>query len=661
MMYIQGKYLIFFLSLFFLSSCSVSSRLKNADKRCEIGEYYAAAELYNTTQRSISKKDKALKASVLFKMGECYRLSNNNSKAIRAYARAISSKYKDPEVYLRYAQVLHKNGQYSEALKNYKLYLKANPESELVKTAILACEQIEEWKKNPTRYVVKQASFLNSRKNSEFCPVFVGKNSESLVITTNRDNKINKKNSAITGLPNNNFLFTKKNASGKWEELQLFEGDFNTADDEGACCFSMDGKTIYFTRCRSVKGSSLGAEIYKSVRSGAQWSSPIKVALFNDSSISTAHPALSPDGKYLYFVSDNANGFGGKDIWRSEIKADDSYAMPENLGENINTEGDEMFPSFDAKGNLYFSSNGHSGFGGLDVFKADQDSIFRWQVKNMGIPINSNADDFGITFAFEQENGFFSSNRKQSKGYDKIWSFLLPEVVLSIEGTVVDQDGEILPDAVVKLIGNNGTNVKQRVKKDGSYRILLDKNEQYVMLASSRGYLNQSFKLSTDSLTDSKSFKYEFELASISKPIQIDDIFYEFGKWNLTASSEKSLKSLVKLLNDNPNITIEIASHTDMKGDDDFNMELSEKRAESVVEFLIKSGIESERLTAKGYGKSKPVEVGKALAKKYRFLKEGHLLDEKYCELFTDEQKDIVDQINRRTEFKVVKTTYNLY
>ncbi|MBR5469882.1 MAG: OmpA family protein [Paludibacteraceae bacterium] len=659
-MHLSKKYFPFFI-LLLLTSCSVSSRLKKADKRYDIGEYYAAAELYNTTQRSINKKDKELKALVLFKMGECYRLLNNNSKAIRSYARAISSKYKEPEVYLRYAQVLHKNGQYSEALKNYKLYLKYNPENTLAKDGILACEQMDEWKKNPTRYVVKPASFLNSRKNSEFCPTFIGKNSESLVITTNRDNKINKKSSAITGLPNNNFLFTKKNATGQWEELQLFEGEFNTGDDEGACCFSLDGKTIYFTRCRSVKGSSLGAEIYKSVRSGAQWASPTKVVLFNDSSISTAHPALSPDGKYLYFVSDNKDGFGGKDIWRSEIKSDDSYAMPENLGEEINTEADEMFPSFDAQGNLYFSSNGHTVIGGLDIFKATQDSVSNWQISNMGIPINSSADDFGITFVFEQESGFFSSNRNQSKGYDKIWSFVLPEVVFVVEGVVVDQDGEVLQDAIVKLIGNNGTNVKQRAKKDGTYRMVLEKNEQYVMLASCRGYLNQSFMLSTDSLTDSKSFKHEFELVSISKPIQIDNIFYEFGKWNLTASSEKALEGLVKLLNDNPNITIEIASHTDMKGNEEFNMNLSEKRAQSVVDFLVRSGIESERLTAKGYGKSKPMEVSKQLAKKYRFLKEGHLLDEKYCELFTQEQKDIIDQINRRTEFKVIKTTYNLY
>ena len=659
-MHLSKKYFPFFI-LLLLTSCSVSSRVKKADKRYDIGEYYAAAELYNTTQRSINKKDKELKALVLFKMGECYRLLNNNSKAIRSYARAISSKYKEPEVYLRYAQVLHKNGQYSEALKNYKLYLKYNPENTLAKDGILACEQMDEWKKNPTRYVVKPASFLNSRKNSEFCPTFIGKNSESLVITTNRDNKINKKSSAITGLPNNNFLFTKKNATGQWEELQLFEGEFNTGDDEGACCFSLDGKTIYFTRCRSVKGSSLGAEIYKSVRSGAQWASPTKVVLFNDSSISTAHPALSPDGKYLYFVSDNKDGFGGKDIWRSEIKSDDSYAMPENLGEEINTEADEMFPSFDAQGNLYFSSNGHTVIGGLDIFKATQDSVSNWQISNMGIPINSSADDFGITFVFEQESGFFSSNRNQSKGYDKIWSFVLPEVVFAVEGVVIDQDGEVLQDAIVKLIGNNGTNVKQRAKKDGTYRMVLEKNEQYVMLASCRGYLNQSFMLSTDSLTDSKSFKHEFELVSISKPIQIDNIFYEFGKWDLTASSEKALEGLVKLLNDNPNITIEIASHTDMKGNEEFNMNLSEKRAQSVVDFLVRSGIESERLTAKGYGKSKPMEVSKQLAKKYRFLKEGHLLDEKYCELFTQEQKDIIDQINRRTEFKVIKTTYNLY
>ncbi len=657
----KSSLLLSLLCLLMLTSCSVSQRLKKADKRFEIGEYNAAAELYNSTQRSIRSKDKALKAATLFKMGECYRLSGNTSKALRAYSRAISSKYKEPEVYLYYAQMLQKNGQYAAAAKNYKLYLKAVPDSRLAENGVLSCQRADSLKKHPTRYVVKPASFLNSRRNSEFSPAFIGVTSESLVITTNRDNKISKKNSPITGLPNNNFLFTKKNAAGKWEELTAFEGEFNTTDDEGACCFSRDGKTMYFTRCRSMKGASVGAEIYVATRSGAQWSSPTKVELFKDSSVSVAHPALSPDGKYLYFVSDHEDGFGGKDIWRSEAKGDGSFSTPENLGEDVNTEADEMFPTFDAKGRLHFSSNGHVGFGGLDLFRAVQDSLENWTVVNMGVPLNSNADDFGMTFDGETESGFFTSNRQQNKGYDKIWSFVLPEVVFAIEGRVVDNDGEPLSDAIIKLIGDEGSNVKMRVKKDGSYRIPLKRNERYVMLASCRGYLNQTHNLTTDSLKDSKAFKHEFELVSISKPVQIDNIFYDFGKWELTSASEKSLMGLVKLLNDNPNITIEVSAHTDMKGTDEFNLDLSEKRARSVVEFLIKSGIEAERLTSKGYGKSRPVVVSKQLAKKYRFLKEGQELDEKYYALFAEEQKNIIDQINRRTEFKVVKTTYKLY
>lgn len=653
--------LICCLSGFLLLSCSVSARLKKADKYYEQGEYFSAGEAYRKVQSGISaQQQRKLKAEVNFKMGECYSAINNNTRAIKAYAQAIKYKYPDSIVYLRQAKVEQALGKYQEATKDYTLFLKSQPTNAEALAGLEGATKAAEWKKIITRYVVKPATEFNSKKNSDFAPSFMGADASSIVFTTNRENTTNRKNSSITGVPNNDLFSSRKNAAGKWEKPEPLDGEFNTDDDEGVTSLTADGKTLYFTRCRSSQSAAIGGELYTSTRSGGQWTAPQKVVLFKDSSITVAHPAISPDGSVLYFVSDNINGFGGKDIWKVE-KTEEGWSTPENLGDTINTSGNELFPYVRHDGTLYFASNGHPGFGGLDIFKATKDSVGKWQVTNMMTPINSNSDDFGITFDKVGEQGYFSSNRNQSKNYDRLYYFELPELVYAIEGKVTDEKGEPVSDAIVKLIGDNGDNVKMRAKKDGSYRIKLNNNANYIMLASARGYLNSTHKFSTQALVDSKTFTENFKLPTIGKPIPIGNIFFEFGKSELTAESEKSLQGLVKMLTDNPNIAIEISAHTDMVGSEESNLELSQKRAQAVVTFLIKSGVDKGRLTSKGYGESVPVVVDKAMAKTYKFIKEGELLDEKLVNLLTKEQQDIVNSINRRTEFKVTKTTYNLY
>ena len=561
---------------------------------------------------------------------------------------------------MRQAKVEQALGKYKEAARDYALFLKAQPTNAEALAGLEGATKAAEWKKIVTRYVVKPATEFNSKKNSDFAPSFMGADASSIVFTTNRENTTNRKNSSITGVPNNDLFTSRKNAAGKWEKPEPLDGEFNTDDDEGVTSLTADGKTLYFTRCRSSQSAAIGGELYTSTRSGGQWTAPQKVVLFKDSSITVAHPAISPDGSVLYFVSDNINGFGGKDIWKVE-KTEEGWSTPENLGDTINTSGNELFPYVRHDGTLYFASNGHAGFGGLDIFKATKDSVGKWQVTNMMTPINSNSDDFGITFNKLGEQGYFSSNRNQSKNYDRLYNFELPELVYAIEGKVTDEKGEPVSDAIVKLIGDNGDNVKMRAKKDGSYRIKLNHNANYIMLASARGYLNSTHKFSTQALVDSKTFTENFKLPTIGKPIPIGNIFFEFGKSELTAESEKSLQGLVKMLTDNPNIAIEISAHTDMIGSEESNLELSQKRAQAVVTFLIKSGIDKGRLTSKGHGESVPVVVDKAMAKTYKFIKEGELLDEKLVNLLTKEQQDIVNSINRRTEFKGTKTTYNLY
>ena len=642
------------------ASCSVSARLKKADRTYDNGEYFAAADIYKKTQSRISaKKQKKLKAEVCFKQGECYRLIGNHARATRAYTQAIKYKYNDSVVFLYNAKSLHALGRYAEAAKQYDIYLQTHDDS-LARAGQRGAQQANEWKKTATRYVVKAADVLNSKKNSDFAPAFMGNEAAALVFTSNRDNTTNRKANAITGVANHDLFTTRRNASGAWEKPEPLEGEFNTDDDEGVVAFAPDGKTIYFTRCRIDKAGDVGGEIWTAKRSGGQWTTPTKITLFKDSTITVAHPTLSTDGERLFFVSDAPGGFGGKDIWVAE-KTDEGWSVPENMGADINTAGNEMFPFYRNDSTFYFASDGHAGLGGLDIFKAKKDSTGQWQVYNMLTPINSNGDDFGIAFENDAERGYFSSNRNQSKYYDRIYSFELPELVYAVEGKITDEKGNTLPDAIIKLVGDNGTNVKIRAKKDGTFRIKLDKNANYIMLATSRGYLNSSARLTTDNLTDSKTFFENFALPTIGQPIPIDNIFFEFGKADLTPESETALRGTVKMLTDNPNIAIEIAAHTDCVGSDDANMKLSEARAKSVVDFLVQAGIAPDRLTAKGYGESRPVVVDEAMAKELRFVKKDEILNEKLVKLLTPEQQEIVNAINRRTELKVTKTTYNIY
>ena len=654
------KYILFF-GIAIFSSCSVNQQIKKGDKRYEIGEYYKSSSYYRRAYNRVNvSKERQKKAYVAYRLANCYRLINENEKAERYFANAVKYNYKDSTSVLYYAEVLRKNKKAKAALEQYDAYLKLAPRDVRAINGRASALDALEWEKNPTRYKVQKVTALASKK-SERCPSFPGGDADVMYFTSSRDNKeVGGKSSNITGVRNNDIFFTRSNSVGEWDNIESVEGDINTLDDEGSASFSADGKVMYFTRCRYVKGESRGAEICSSVRSGGKWGKAQEVKLSKDSTVTFAHPALSPDGKFLYFVSDLAGGYGGKDIWRCSVEGG-KYGTPVNLGPTINTAGDEMFPYMREDSTLYFSSDGHPGFGGLDIFYAKEGSDGKWLLHNMMYPINSNADDFGISFVKGKDKGAFSSNRGEKKGYDKIWSFELPEVLFVMSGMVLSTTGEPLSDAIVRIVGTDGTNTKVKTKKDGSFKVPLKKNVEYVMLGNCRGYLNQKDNVTTVGLDDSKDFPITFSLASISKPVGLDNIFFEFGKATLTPASSTALDKLVKLLNDNPNITIEIGAHTDRVGSAEGNLQLSGKRAESVVNYLIRGGIDADRLTAKGYGKSQPVTVNKQVAKQYSFLKEGELLDDELIEKLSAEQQEVANGVNRRTEFRVLKTTYKMY
>ena len=574
---------------------------------------------------------------------------------------ALRYDYPDSIVSLRLGQMYQKSGKYMDAIRHYNDFLLLNPESQLALNGIKGSELAPQWKQNPNRYIVKRMEKFNSRRG-EFCPMLYGEKYDQLYFTSSRTPKGANKDkdetiSAITGQRNNDFFLVKQDEQGNWLAPVELEDEVNTEFDEGTPSFSKDGNTMYYTYCAQDPEGPRTSEIYVSTRSSAKGT---RASIVKDSVTALGHPAVSPDGKYLYYVSDAVGGFGGKDIFRSRLVGNDFGPM-ENLGPDINTPGDEMFPYVRDSVTLYFASNGHPGMGGLDLFKATQDSTGKWHVENLKAPINSMGDDFGITFEGNKEKGFFSSNRNDARGYDHLYSFELPIITIFIEGIVSDVDENPIEDATVRIVGKDGLNEKVLAKKDGTYRVELERDIRYVMMASARGYLNQNFELKTGPEEKNETYIVDFYLSPISKPVVIENIFYDFDKATLRPESQKALDEMIKMLNDNPNVTIELGAHTDRKGSDQYNERLAQRRAQSVVDYLIAGGIEKERLEAKGYGESVPKVINKKMAKNYDFLNEGDVLTEEFILTLTPEQQEIADQINRRTEFKVLRTNYNLF
>ncbi len=651
-------YVLFLLIVSSLYSCK-SAKLSDAEEKQRIGEYYEAAAIYRKVYTKTSPKKRDLRGYIAYRMAECNRLINNTAKATSAYMNAIRYDYPDSTVYLRMGQMLQKTGRYPEAIKNYDIYMENDPSNLLAINGIQGCELAPGWKKNPTRYEVRRMDKFNSRRG-EFSPMLAGDKYDQLYFASSRSKDKDAKVSAITGQNNNNLFLVKQDEKGAWLAPVELEDEVNTEYDEGTPSFSPDGNTMYYTYCAQDPEGPRTAEIYISTRSSAKWGKGTRATIVKDSVTALGHPSISPDGKYLYFVSDAVGGFGGKDIFRARVAGNDFGPM-ENLGEEINTPGDEMFPYVRDSVTLYFASNGHPGMGGLDLFKATQDSTGKWNVENLGAPINSMGDDFGITFAGKEERGFFCSNRNDARGYDHIYSFELPTITIFIEGIVNDVDEYPIEDATVRIVGKDGLNVKVPVKKDGTYRVELERDIRYVMMASARGYLNQNYELHTGPEEKNETYIVDFFLSPISKPVVIDNIFYDFDKATLRPESKKALDEMIKMLNDNPNVTIELGAHTDRKGTDQYNERLAQRRAQSVVDYLIAGGIEAARLEAKGYGESVPKTINKKMAKQFDFLKEGDVLTEEFILALPPEQQEIADQINRRTEFKVLRTNYNLF
>lgn len=639
-----------------VASCNSDKNLKKGDQYWAIGEYYEASLQYAKAYTKTPAKEKDKRGMIAYKVAESNRRMNYFAKAQAGYRNAVRYNYTDTFTYFYLAEMERYNKEYKQAATHYQLYLDAHPGHRLSQMGLESCATAQEMKQRGSDYTVKEDKNFNSNY-ADYSPSFCG---EDIYFSSTRRDCNGDDVNGITGMKSGDIFYMQKDDKGKWKRYEQVSEAVNSKYDEGACAFSPDGKTMYFTRCRWDATYPRMAEIYASSRSDADWGEPKLCELAHDTLSSYAHPAVSPDGQFLYFVSDMPGGMGGLDIWRAPITGG-SFGPVENLGPDINTDGDEMFPTFRPNGHLYFSSNGRGGMGGLDIYRAEFDSLkSHWEVLHLPSPVNSNGDDFGMTFQGELNQGYFSSNRTNRRGWDKIYSFYCPEIVQSVKGWVYEQDGYELPKAVVYMVGDDGTNKQVAVMLDGSFEETVKPGVRYIFLATCEGYMNYTQELKVEPTLQSEQHVLQFPLPSLNIPVLVRNVFYEFNKATITPQSIPALEGLTNLLKQNPSIAIELSSHCDYRGSDEYNVRLSQARAEAVVDYLTTHGIEKGRVVAKGYGKSRPKVITRKFAELYKFLQPNDTLTEAFIQKLTPAEQDTCNALNRRTEFSVLNTTYGL-
>ena len=657
-LHISRLFLAVLATVFVVVGCGAEKNMKKGEKALAIGEYYEAASQFKQAYGKTPPKERGRRGEIAGRMALCYRKTNSTAKAVAAYRNMVRYNKATVEDRLEFGRQLLKNGDYKQAAEQFRAVLDSMPDSQLARNGLLSATKAPELKKQGSRYTVRRMDVFNSRR-ADYSPMLAGDQFEQLYFTSTRNEATGDDLSGVTGTKAGDIFVSQKDDKGKWSKPEVVNGGVNTEFDEGASCLSPDQREMYLTQCQTDPSYPRYAQIVKSTRSDAAWGKATGVELTKDTLSSFAHPAVSPDGQWLYFTSDMPGGKGGLDIWRVRVTAA-GFGGVENLGEPVNTPGNEEFPTFRPNGDLYFSSDGHPGMGGLDIFIAHPDKSGRYVLEHPGYPLNSQADDFGMTFEGVKNRGFFSSNRNDGRGWDHIYSFENPEIVQSVKGWVYEQEGYELPAAQVYMVGSDGTNLKLGVKSDGSFEKELVPGVEYMFLATCKGFLNHKEELKVEKKDDSHEYVLQFPLASITAPVLIDNIFYDFNKATLRPESQTALDELVRLLDENPNVTIELSSHCDYKGSSAYNKWLSQQRAESVVAYLVAKGIARDRLSPVGYGKEKPKTIRKKLTEKYGWLKEGDVLTEDFILKLDPQRQEICNQLNRRTEFIVLRTTYGL-
>ena len=634
---------------------------KRADDALKANEYTFAINNYKSLFSQIENEDPN-KPVIAYKIGYCYRHISSPLHAQLWFEKAIDLNYQDPIVYLYCADAMRMNENFDKAISYYEKYHSLVPSDKKADKGIESCKNARKWIKNPTNYKVTNLAYVNS-EFSDYSPfyVFDGKSS-TLYLSSSRSNAVGDMIHGGSGQRFCDIYVSKEDAKGAWSAAVSVSDQINTTNEEGTPSVTKDGKYLFYTQCEYGNAKSY-CKILSSNKIGASWDKPY-VIRFSETkdTMDYVHPCISENGLTLFFASNRQGGYGGYDIWYcTRQSVNEKWGKPKNAGDIINTENDELFPYLRADSTLYFASNGHVGMGGLDIYRVNHDAKGKEYILNLMSPINSPSDDFGISFKDSLEEGFFSSNRPGGKGYDDIYHFSIVKLHYSIKGRVLNEmTNEPIPQATVSLIGSDGTSMEIVADNDGNYMFQLNPQTNYVLLAMHNDFLNCKYKVSTYGRKDDKDFEVNLYMTQMDAAIEVPNVLYDVNRWELRPESIVSLNKLFETLEDNPSIAIELSSHTDYRvGTKMTNEELSQLRAQSVVDFLISKGIDKKRLTAKGYGASAPKMVDLKYADLYPFLKVGDVLTPEFIQKLNDKsQQEICHQINRRTEFRVTSTNY---
>jgi len=653
------RLLLVFIFLFAALSSDVyaqkkSRKMRKADFAFSLEEYSKAAELYKKAYKKT--KNRAVKAEIIFKQAECYRMSGNIKRAESYYKRAIKAKYPDIVVYLRYADVLRKQGDYEDAVNQYTKYIQLNPADVRGEMGLKSCNFALKWKDAPTRYRVELMPIVNSRF-SDYSPAFGNGEYSELYFTSSREGGLSDKTDARTGEPFSDVWFSKINKKGAWSRPLVMTEPINTEGNEGSVFVNKRGTAMYLTQCKVEKKKALGCGIYVSKRKGKLWGAPELIQIKVDSNTTVGHPALSEDETIIIFSSDLSGGYGGKDLWISIKEKRNRWSDPINLGPLVNTPGDEMFPFLASDGTIYFASDGHVGMGGFDIYKTSQDENGAYILPvNLKAPVNSSGDDFSFIVEEGGERGYFTSNRSGGKGGDDIYQFELPPLELFVKGIVMDsKTGAIMTAVKVQLIGNNGIANEVETDNTGKYKFKLEPLTSYEIVVNIEGYLTKVARETTEGIEVSKTFIVDLNIDPVKKEIILPLIKYDFNKYDLRPESIIDLDKLAEALLDNPNVVIELKSHTDYVGSNVQNNKLSQQRANVCAAYLVSKGIDPGQLIAKGMGEGEPFVIEE---KDGRF-KLGDVLTESYIsKIRFKKNKEKANQYNRRTSFKVLREDY---
>lgn len=656
------KYSLLILSLLASSVVAVAQQnpTAEADAAFKNFAYFNAIDLY---KKAYSKEKKvAEKKRILYNIGRCYYELQDNENAESWLKKAVLAGHPDPDAQYYYADAIRKQGRYDEAITEFQKFKDENQGDPRGPKGIEQCQLAQEWTDNPTRYVVEVEPLLNS-KQYDFSPAFAAKRYDELILTSTREGAFGNEVDLNTGQSFSALWHTERDKKGKWSVPEPLNETVNMPEaNVGASSMDKRFKELYFTKCISAKNKVLGCDIYKARKQGREWAEAELVPIKKPDTNKVGHPCVGLNDEYLFFASDMPGGKGGRDIWFIKYdKKEKAWGAPVNVA-GVNTKGDEMFPYIHNDGRLFFASNGHPGMGGLDIFVAQRngESDSWGEPENMKAPINSSANDFGIIFEGDKDRGFLTSDREGGRGSDDIWSFRIPPLKFIIDGVVTDvETGDPIPGAKILLAGTDGSSVEitadelgyfefdeKEATDEGEAGRYVVENTSYTMEVTAEGYLKSKGQETTVGVEKSTRFKHDFKLQSIkTKEIKFPEVRYDLARWELqvndSVNSKDSLDYLYQTLVDNPNIVIELMAHTDTRGSDASNQKLSQKRAQSCVDYLASKGIPQERMVAKGYGESQPT-----------------ITDEQIAALPTKEEQEAAHQKNRRTTFRVIRDDY---